>query len=46
MAYKVFLDINILVDFLDMDRKEHAPAKELFEAIENYSLHHQKKDQN
>jgi len=38
MAYKVFLDINILVDFLDMDRKEHAPAKELFEAIEKRQI--------
>jgi len=35
MVNKIFLDINILIDFLDATRKEHIAAKELFEAIEN-----------
>lgn len=34
MAYKIFLDINIMADFLDTGRKEHIAAKELFLAIE------------
>ncbi len=34
MAFKIFLDVNILIDFLDAERKEHAQAKLLFEAIE------------
>lgn len=38
MAHKIFLDINILVDFLDRDREEHTPAKQLFEAIENKKI--------
>lgn len=38
MAHKIFLDINILVDFLDRDREEHTSAKQLFEAIENKKI--------
>ncbi len=38
MAHKIFLDINILVDFLDRDREEHTPAKQLFKAIENKKI--------
>ncbi|MGI4805443.1 MAG: type II toxin-antitoxin system VapC family toxin [Janthinobacterium lividum] len=34
MAFKVFLDINIMIDLLDANRPEHLPAKQLFEAIE------------
>ncbi len=34
MAYKVFLDINILVDFVDSSRKEHESAKNLFDSID------------
>lgn len=33
MAYKAFLDINILVDFIDKGRKEHANAILLFKAV-------------
>ena len=33
MAYKAFLDINILVDFIDKGRKEHSNAVLLFKAI-------------
>lgn len=33
MAYKAFLDINIIVDFIDESRKEHAGASLLFTKI-------------
>lgn len=35
MAYKVFLDINILVDFFDGSRQHHDPAKQLMQKIED-----------
>ena len=38
MAYKVFLDINIMADFLDADRKEHIAAVALFSAIEKQKI--------
>ncbi len=34
MAYKIFLDINILVDFVDSSRTEHQAAKDLFALID------------
>lgn len=39
MGYKVFLDINIVVDFLDETRKENALAIKLFEEIEKTRVH-------
>ncbi len=38
MAYKGFLDINIMADFLDTDRKEHIAATALFSAIEKQKV--------
>lgn len=38
MAYKVFLDINILVDFFDGSRQNHEPAKQLMQNIENETV--------
>ncbi len=38
MAYSVFIDINIMADFLDNDRKEHIAAKTLFSAIEKQKV--------
>jgi predicted nucleic acid-binding protein len=35
MTIKVFLDTNILLDFFDISRKEHAAAINIFQAIEN-----------
>lgn len=35
MATKVFIDVNIMIDFFDGDRKEHDAAKQLFRLIEN-----------
>jgi predicted nucleic acid-binding protein len=34
MANKIFLDINILVDFVDSTRAEHQTAKDLFNLID------------
>ncbi len=38
MAYKIFLDVNIMADFLDTDRKEHFTATALFSAIEKQKI--------
>ncbi|RYY06188.1 MAG: PIN domain-containing protein [Sphingobacteriaceae bacterium] len=38
MAYKIFLDVNIMADFLDTDRKEHVTATALFSAIEKQKV--------
>lgn len=38
MAFKVFLDVNILIDFLDERRELHTSAILLFEAIENRKI--------
>ncbi|RYX82496.1 PIN domain-containing protein [bacterium] len=38
MAYKIFLDINIMADFLDTDRKEHVAATILFSSIEKQKV--------
>jgi predicted nucleic acid-binding protein len=35
MAYKAFIDINILVDLLDKERPNHKPAIELFHNAEH-----------
>ena len=34
MAYKIFIDANIFIDFFDVSRKGYAEARQLFEAIE------------
>jgi predicted nucleic acid-binding protein len=34
MGYKIFLDINVVADFLDTERKEHVNTTKLFEEIE------------
>mgnify|MGYP003415616967 CR=1 FL=1 len=34
MAYKIFLDVNIVLDLLHADREFHKDAKELFFAID------------
>ncbi len=33
MVYKAFLDINILIDFIDKTRKEHLSANLLFNNV-------------
>jgi len=38
MANKIFLDINILVDFVDATRAEHQTAKDLFNLIEERKI--------
>ena len=35
MAYNIFLDVNILVDFFDGSRQHHEPAKQLMQKIED-----------
>ena len=35
MAYKIFLDVNILVDFFDGSRQHHEPTKQLMQKIED-----------
>jgi predicted nucleic acid-binding protein len=39
MAYKIFLDINIIADFFDTDRTEYSSAKNLFEEMERGHIH-------
>jgi predicted nucleic acid-binding protein len=34
MAYKIFLDINIVIDFYVASRKEHVAAQQIFEKAE------------
>ena len=38
MANKIFLDINIMVDFIDSSRQEHQAAKDLFNQIEQQNI--------
>src|SRR5690349_16805136 len=38
MVYKAFLDINILIDFVDENRKEHLSASMLFQKITEGSI--------
>ena len=38
MVFKAFLDVNILIDFLDERRELHTSAIQLFEAIENRKI--------
>ena len=38
MGFKAFLDINILVDFVDKTRKEHSNANLLFVSLANGKL--------
>jgi predicted nucleic acid-binding protein len=38
MVYKAFLGINILIDFIDENRKEHLSANQLFHKIADGSL--------
>ena len=35
MAYRLFLNINILVDFFDRSRQHHEPTKQLMQKIED-----------
>ncbi|MFC0774449.1 type II toxin-antitoxin system VapC family toxin [Terrimonas alba] len=38
MNYKVFLDVNILIDFFDGSRQHHESAKHLMELIEGETI--------
>ena len=39
MACKIFLDTNVIADFLDRERMEHASALDLFNEIEQQNVH-------
>lgn len=38
MAYKIFLDINVVMDYIIPDRSEHLSSTQLFSEIENNNL--------
>lgn len=38
MAFKLFLDVNIIIDFCDKNREKHNEALEIFKRIENNDL--------